>query len=135
MNPILGILSTGTDRTAQAATDDSWEIPGELAGTARGPPLGAYWEPAHHDDSADAASAAIPAPAALPLAALRVSSRAAKASPTEADMKGWTCIRDAFEWPGFKECHLDLQPDDGLGELAAIDPGDFANDMQAWSVD
>ena len=100
----------------------------------------AYWESSLPDAVIDNADAT-----ALPLAALRVSSRAAQNSPTDEDMKEWSLIKHVKEWAGFKErdhelvtsflnkCRVD--EDDEIADFARIDPGDFTSDLQNWSFE
>ena len=83
--------------------------------------------------------------AALPLSALRVTSRAIKNPPTDDDMKEWSIIKDVKEWAGFKErdhelvtsflnkCKVDEH--DEIADFAHIDPGDFSNDLLNWKFD
>ena len=123
-------------------TEDGDLLTLSTAVTSQSPPTGAVWESAQPDSNPAAASDA--APQSVP--PITVSARAAKASPTETDMKDWANIQDAYEWAGFKERDghheiasslmdkIKMEPSDTLEEFATIDPADFVNDLQAWSI-
>ena len=60
-------------------------------------------------------------------------------------MKDWASIKDTYDWVGIKPRDaaliaslLDLlryEPDDPLIELAAMEPDDFATDLNNWIID